>query len=100
MSQNDSKTPGGKTPAKKSQNGKPTQESKLQQFLARMKSIPLGIKKAVLNTVAELKKVTWPTRQDLINYSLVVLAFMVALGILVGVLDLGASGLVKLLVGA
>ncbi|GHU70881.1 protein translocase subunit SecE [Clostridia bacterium] len=69
-----------------------------QRFTKGLAAIPQRIKKSVMNTVAELKKVTWPTRQDLINYSLVVIVFMVFMAILVGVLDLGASALVKLIV--
>ena len=46
----------------------------------------------------ELKKVTWPTKRKLLVYSGVVLAFMVFMSIVIGVLDMGASALVKLLV--
>ncbi len=46
----------------------------------------------------ELKKVTWPTKKELINYSLVVLAFMVAMGIIIGLIDFGAGALVNLFI--
>ena len=46
---------------------------------------------------AELKKVTWPQRSELINYSVVVLAFMVAMGIVIFAIDAGAGALVKLI---
>ena len=46
----------------------------------------------------ELRKVTWPTRQDLINYSLIVLAFLVFMGVVIGLLDLGSTSLVSLFV--
>ncbi|MDR1262920.1 MAG: preprotein translocase subunit SecE [Oscillospiraceae bacterium] len=69
-----------------------------QRFTNGLAAIPKRIKKSVLNTVAELKKVTWPTKQALISYSLVVIVFMVLLAIVVGVLDLGASALVKLII--
>ena len=46
----------------------------------------------------ELKKVTWPSKHKLLVYSCVVLAFMVMMGVVIGVLDMGASALVKLLV--
>ena len=46
----------------------------------------------------ELKKVTWPTKHKLIVYSLVVLVFMLFMGVVIGLLDMGASALVKLLV--
>ena len=46
---------------------------------------------------AELKKVTWPTRSALINYTLIVLAFMVLMGIIIYGLDTGAAALVQLM---
>jgi preprotein translocase subunit SecE len=50
---------------------------------------------AVKNTISELKKVTWPTRKDLISYTMVVIVFMVLMAVVVGVLDLGASDLIS-----
>ena len=46
----------------------------------------------------ELKKVTWPTKKDMINYSIVVLVFIVIMGVIIGVIDLGAGKLVDLMV--
>jgi preprotein translocase subunit SecE len=46
---------------------------------------------------SELKKVTWPTRSALINYTLVVLAFMVLMGVIIYGLDTGAAALVQLM---
>jgi len=46
---------------------------------------------------SELKKVTWPTRSALLNYTLVVLAFMVLMGIIIYGLDTGAAALVQLM---
>ena len=43
-------------------------------------------------------KVTWPTKKDMINYSVVVLVFIVIMGVIIGVIDLGAGKLVELLV--
>ncbi len=37
---------------------------------------------------AELKKVTWPTRKDLINYTIAVIVFVILISAVVGVLDL------------
>jgi preprotein translocase subunit SecE len=48
--------------------------------------------------VAELKKVSWPTREDLMNYSLVVIVFVVALALIVGLLDTASSFLVRQLI--
>jgi preprotein translocase subunit SecE len=37
--------------------------------------------------VAELRKVIWPTRRELITYTTVVLAFVTSLTIIVAILD-------------
>ena len=65
---------------------------------AWFKALPGRIRDAFKNMVAELKKVAWPTRQDLINYSLVVVAFVVALAIIVGLLDMASSFLITRLI--
>ncbi len=57
------------------------------------------IGKAFYNMFHELKKVTWPTKSALINYSLVVLAFLVFMGVVIGLFDLGAGALIKLITG-
>lgn len=63
------------------------------------KNLGLRIYRAFKNMLAELKKVTWPTRKELINVSLLVLAFMALMGVVIGVLDAGAGALMKLIVG-
>lgn len=70
----------------------------VNKFFRGIISIPKRIWNAIQNTIAELKKVTWPSRKDLINYTAVVLAFMVVMAIVVGFLDLGASELVSLII--
>ena len=52
------------------------------------------------NMASELKKVTWPTRPELINYSLVVLVFMVAMAIIIGIIDFGAAKFSQWIIGA
>ncbi len=37
--------------------------------------------------VAELKKVTWPSRKDLVNYTIAVIVFVILISVVVGVLD-------------
>ncbi len=46
-----------------------------------------GIKKQWFDTVAELKKVTWPDRETTKNLTLVVIAISAVLGALLGGLD-------------
>ena len=58
-----------------------------------------GIGRSFKNMFHELKKVSWPTKKDLINYSIVVFVFMIIMGVIIGVFDLGASALVRLITG-
>lgn len=58
-----------------------------------------NIVRAFKDMYAELHKVTWASKQDLINYSIVVLLFMLFMGIVIGLFDGGASELVRLIVG-
>ena len=64
-------------------------------FFARLGK---GIVRKFREMFYELKKVTWPTKKDMINYSVVVLVFIVIMGVIIGVIDLGAGKLVELLV--
>ena len=50
------------------------------------------------NMAAELKKVSWPNRKDLTNYSIVVVTFMVLMAVVIGLLDLGTSALLQVLI--
>lgn len=68
-------------------------------FFAWCKSVPSKIGKAFYNMFHELKKVTWPTKNALINYSLVVIVFLVIMGVIIGLFDLGASALIRLITG-
>ena len=78
-------------------------EAKKPNFFKRVwnwtKNLGINIGKAFYNMFHEMKKVTWPTKKALVNYSLVVLAFMVLMGIIIGLFDLGAGALVKLITG-
>ena len=74
---------------------KETNEAKNEnKFLAFFKNLPQNIATPFKNMWHELKKVTWPTKKDLINYTCIVLLFMVFMGVVIGLLDMGASRLV------
>ena len=47
--------------------------------------------------VSELKKVTWPTRQETMRLTLLVIAISVAIGVALGILDLVFTKLVDIL---
>ena len=73
-------------------------ESKLSKILSWFKNLPKRISKPFKNMYYELKKVTWPSKEKLITYSIIVLVFMLFMGVVIGLLDMGASALVKMLV--
>ena len=52
---------------------------------------------AFKNMWHELRKVTWPTREKLVNYTVIVVLFMLFMMVIVGLLDTGASKLVNLI---
>ncbi len=45
-------------------------------------------------TVAELKKVTWPTRQELVRLTIIVLTICLVIALLLGAIDWGFTHLV------
>ena len=47
---------------------------------------------------AELKKVTWPSRKDLIRQSTVVIVFVLILTVVVGLMDYVMSNLLRLII--
>ena len=55
------------------------------------------IAKFFKETKAELKKVSWPTRKQLINNTLIILAFIIITGVILSVLDIGFNKLIGLL---
>ena len=80
-----------KTPAK-------VEESKLTKVLNWFKTLPGRIAKPFKNMVAELKKVTWPSKKKWISSSIAVLVFMLFMGVVIGLLDLGATALVNTMI--
>ncbi len=68
------------------------------RFVAWLKRLPSRIAKPFKSMWYELKKVTWPSKRKLIVCSVTVLVFMLFMGVIIGLLDMGASALVKLLV--
>ena len=82
-----------KTPAK-------VEESKLTKVVTWIKTLPARIAKPFKNMVAELKKVTWPSKKKWISSSVMVLVFMLFMGVVIGLLDLGATALVNTMIPA
>lgn len=70
-----------------------------KKFVLFFKNLGLRIGGSFKDMYSELKKVTWPTRKEMINYTLVVLAFMLVMGVVIGLLDGGAAWLVSTIIG-
>ena len=70
-----------------------------KKFGLFFKNLGLRIGGSFKDMYSELKKVTWPTRKEMINYTLVVLAFMLVMGVVIGLLDGGAAWLVSAIIG-
>ena len=70
-----------------------------KKFVLFFKNLGLRIGGSFKDMYSELKKVTWPTRKEMINYTLVVLAFMLVMGVVIGLLDGGAAWLVSAIIG-
>jgi preprotein translocase subunit SecE len=49
---------------------------------------------------SEMSKVVWPTREQAINLTLIVLAVMIAMGFFLGILDIVFGEMVQLLLAA
>ncbi len=65
--------------------------SELSRSKAERRTSPATFYRQV---VAELRKVVWPTQEQLVTYFLVTMVFVVAMMALVSVLDLGFGKLV------
>jgi len=56
-------------------------------------------KKFLTDVKNELKKVTWPTREETIKQTGVVLVLVAFTGIFLFIIDFGLSGFVKMVIG-
>jgi preprotein translocase subunit SecE len=54
-----------------------------------------GMRQYLTEAWSELKKVSWPTRQTVINLTLIVLAVSIAVGIYIAILDSALHALLE-----
>jgi preprotein translocase subunit SecE len=59
---------------------------------------PKGLARLVRDTKIELQKVTWPTRREALNLTLVVIGLAVFLGIILGTVDYVLSRLITAII--
>ena len=74
-----------------------SQKSFFSRMGAWFVNLPKRIGSAFSGMWHERKKVSWPTRKQLLNYTILVLVFMVFMGIVIGLLDMGSTQLVHLI---
>ena len=60
---------------------------------------PNAIQRYVRETIGELKKVNWPTRQEAVNLTIVVLIVTLSMSAFLGLLDFIFTKLFALIVG-
>lgn len=65
---------------------------------AAIVGFPKELAKFTLEARDELKKVTWPSRQTTVNYTVVVALASLAIGLVTGAVDYGLSQLLKLFI--
>jgi preprotein translocase subunit SecE len=68
--------------------------------VAAQSSQPRGIRKFYRETMGELRKVSWPTRDEAIHMTRVVLIVILAMGAFLGLLDYLFSQMFGLIIGA
>ena len=49
--------------------------------------------------VSELRRVTWPTRQETVRLTIMVVAVATAIGLFLGIFDMGFARLIDLILG-
>ncbi len=87
-----------KAVTQENKSAKKAESGKLSKVLNWFAKLPQRIAKPFKNMWYELKKVTWPSKKKLVSYSIIVLLFMLFMGVVIGLLDLGASTAVRALI--
>jgi len=73
---------------------RPRKKISWKQFI---KKLPSGIAKFFRDVIHELKRVTWPTRKALLNYTIVVIVTIIFFAIILGVFDFGFLRIVEIM---
>ena len=72
--------------AQKNSNNKKV-EKKGKNGRAAKPSVPTRIKNYLLDVKAEMKRVVWPTKTELLNASLIVVGALIFFGVFVAIID-------------
>lgn len=77
-----SKVEAKKAVAKKNEKAAKSKKNEKPGFFARSKKYFASVK-------SEMKRVTWPDKKELVNYSVVVCASLIVVGVVIALLDAG-----------
>jgi len=66
----------------------PSQPVKKRNWKQFIKEMPSRIARFVKDVIRELKRVTWPTKKALVNYTIVVVVTIIVFAVILGVFDL------------
>jgi preprotein translocase subunit SecE len=66
----------------------PSQPTKKRNWKQFIKEMPSRIARFFKDVVRELKRVTWPTKKALLNYTIIVVVTIIIFGVILGVFDL------------
>lgn len=75
--------------------GKDNKPAKKPDSNAKKRRSPIRV---VKDTISEMKKVTWPSKKEWLNHTLIVTVFCAVMMIIVGAIDWGLSMLFSLIV--
>jgi preprotein translocase subunit SecE len=75
----------------------PSQPKKKVNWKQFIKRLPSRIAGFLRDVVHELKRVTWPSKKALINYTIVVIVTIIIFSILLGLFDLGFIQIVEMM---
>lgn len=67
----------------------PSQPKKKMNWKQFIKRLPSRIVKFLKDVVRELKRVSWPTKKALLNYTIVVIVTIIIFAIILGIFDFG-----------
>jgi preprotein translocase subunit SecE len=74
----------------------PKRKINWKQFITKL---PSRVAKFFRDVVHELKRVTWPTRKALLNYTMVVIVTIIVFAVILGVFDFSFVRLIDLMAG-
>jgi preprotein translocase subunit SecE len=75
----------------------PSQPKKKMNWKQFIKRLPSRIAKFLKDVVRELKRVSWPTKKALLNYTIIVVVTIIIFAVILGVFDFGFLHLLDLI---